>query len=311
MLLRAVAIFALLLAGTTVAALAADCPPAAAPVPADLFDKPGPKARNRGFLWSVAKDGRTSYLYGTLHLGRMEWLIPGPGVRRALRETDTIALEADVLDTDMQRQSAAVAAKVQRVLPQPLQDRLKAAWAAECLPAEGLAFGPPELQVITLMFFMGRREGLFPDYGSEVALSTFGRSKGRPVISLETAQQQMEALVAKSDEEAQGLLRKSLADIEAGKGPALLAKTARVWETGNMDELLRYEQWCECMETPDERRLMKRVLDDRNPGLARGVDDLHMKGRKVFAGVGAMHMVGPNGLPALLAARGYEVKRLH
>jgi hypothetical protein len=52
---------------------------------------------------------------------------------------------------------------------------------------------------------------------------------------------------------------------------------------------------------------MKRLLDDRNSGLADGIERMHASGQRVFAAVGALHMVGPQGLPALLAARGFQV----
>ena len=33
-------------------------------------------------------------------------------------------------------------------------------------------------------------------------------------------------------------------------------------------------------------------------------------GKRVFAAVGALHMIGPTALPSLLAARGYRVERV-
>jgi uncharacterized protein YbaP (TraB family) len=47
-----------------------------------------------------------------------------------------------------------------------------------------------------------------------------------------------------------------------------------------------------------------------NPGLARNIDALHAEGKRVFAAVGSLHMVGPLGLPALLRERGYKVERV-
>jgi uncharacterized protein YbaP (TraB family) len=52
-----------------------------------------------------------------------------------------------------------------------------------------------------------------------------------------------------------------------------------------------------------------RLLDGRNPGLADAIERLHADG-SVFAAVGALHIVGPQGLPALLKARGFAVTRM-
>ncbi len=64
------------------------CPPEAQqPTPAQIQD--GLKsAKDRGFLWRASKDGRTSYLYGTMHIAKVDWMFPGATVVDALRATD-------------------------------------------------------------------------------------------------------------------------------------------------------------------------------------------------------------------------------
>jgi uncharacterized protein YbaP (TraB family) len=56
------------------------------------------QARDRGALWRHEKEGRLSYLYATVHVGKKEWVMPGPTIVRALREADVIAVELDVSD---------------------------------------------------------------------------------------------------------------------------------------------------------------------------------------------------------------------
>ena len=57
------------------------------------------------------------------------------------------------------------------------------------------------------------------------------------------------------------------------------------------------------------------LIPDWNDLVRRGqwadaIDRLHASGQRVFAAVGALHMPGPTGLPALLARRGYQVERV-
>src|SRR5688500_6801159 len=89
---------AVLLAASVWAAPDSTCPPEAKPFTPELFSQAAAQARDRGYLWRISKDQRTSYLYATLHVGRAAWMAPGPLTRQALRETDVIGMELDLLD---------------------------------------------------------------------------------------------------------------------------------------------------------------------------------------------------------------------
>jgi uncharacterized protein len=308
---RALLVSAVLLVQHGWVGAAVECPPAAAPLTPELFATAAKQASDRGALWSITRDDRVSYLYGTLHVGRSEWMAPGPKLRTALQQTDVLALELDPLDAGIRADVAEAASQVKRNLPAPLKARLKAAWEAQCLPAAALGADPSELQVLSLMFAAGRREGLDPTFGSEILLSLIARVLQRPVVSLESAAAQMRALLGQDDAEAIHFIEDSLDHIERGSVQQVLMQTARVWERGDLAQLERYPEWCECLGTDAERKFMARVLDDRNPVLADRIDQLHQEGKRVLAGVGALHMVGPKGLPALLGQRGYRVQRLN
>jgi uncharacterized protein YbaP (TraB family) len=64
------------------------------------------------------------------------------------------------------------------------------------------------------------------------------------------------------------------------------------------------------MVTEADRKYMKGLIDDRNPHLAAGIDKLSRDGRKVFAAVGSVHMIGPNSVPKLLDKMGYKIERV-
>lgn len=304
-------VLALQLAGTALAQPAPACPPAAQPPTPEQLRSGIRHARDHGFLWRISKDGRSSWLYGTLHVARFEWSFPGPTVSAALQASDTIALEIDALDPEVQRRMAqALSAQPHPALPPALQRRIERAAQAECVPAQALAALAPEMQVATLTTLLGRRDGLDAAYGVDVVLAGWGREAKRRVVSLETPELQLKALQSDSPAETIDSVESALDQLESGRARPQLLRMAQVWADGDWPGLSAYESWCDCIKTAADRAGMARMLDDRNIGLADGIDALHEHGQRVFAAVGSLHMIGPAGLPALLARRGYRVERI-
>lgn len=288
-----------------------DCPPTAqAPSPeqvqASLRD-----ARDHGFLWRISKDGRSSWLFGTLHVAKLAWDFPGAAQREALASSDTMALEIDLLDPGMQQRMAkALAEQPKTPLPPALQERVARRVRAECLPPKALDGLPPELQVAVLESMQGRREGLDPAWGIDTFLAGWGHQAKMSMVSLETPELQIKTLQMQSPAETLELVESSLDEIESGRALATLRRLATIWADGDLPELMRYESWCDCIKTPADRAALVRLLDDRNPALADSIAELHAVGQRVFAAVGSLHMIGPTGLPALMARRGYRVERI-
>ena len=268
-------------------------------------------AKDRGALWTITKDGRTSYLYGTIHLGRMEWMFPGPKLMSALQGVGAVAVEVDVTapDTGPQMMAAMAAAP-----PLPLTDtdraRLAKLFESECLPAGALDAFHPVMQVITVSALMGRREGLHPELAQESTLMGFARAANRPVIALETIALQMDTLLPKDAAEARTAFDEGLRDVEAPDARQKMKHIAEVWERGDLEAMDTLEEVCQCEQTALQREGYLRLNDGRNPGLARRIAEEHTKGVPVLAAVGILHMTGDKALPKLLAEMGFEVTRI-
>jgi uncharacterized protein YbaP (TraB family) len=267
-------------------------------------------ARDRGFLWRISKDGHTSYLYGTMHILKHDWMYPGATVLRAVKASDRIALELDLLDADVaQRLSVAIrAAASDTALPEPLAARVRVEAERACVPLRVLSKMFPEMQVATLVVLTSRSDGMYGEYASDVFLSGLARALHKPVVSLETPELQMQAVRLENTQERIAILEKSLAELRSKNARALQLRMGETWAGSRLDELQRYPEWCECIDTEAERRYWHRIGDDRNPGLASGIAAIHESGQTVFAAVGSLHMIGAAGLPTLFAQRGYRVE---
>jgi len=284
-------------------------PPATAPTPAQL-QAAAAQARDRGLLWRLERDGRASYLYASIHVGKLEWALPGPQLRAALRATDTLALELDIGDPQIVARMKAPDGSVPPALPSALRERLARQADAACVPIELLSAMHPVMQAVSLVVLAARWQGLDPGYAQEFVLSGFARAGQRRVVSLETPEAQMAALIPQDPAEAERMVAQVLDQLEQGSVQRMIARLARAWERGDLAEIAHYEVWCECVADDEDRAQMRRLNDERNPGLADGIAALHREGRSVFAAVGALHMTGPRALPALLVQRGFSVERI-
>ena len=285
-------------------------PPPQIPTEAQAADA-ARAAQDRGFLWSVQRDGKTSYLYGTLHVGKLAWAMPGPRVAKALRASQVLAMELDVSDPRVQQQMAAlVRSDGPSSLSAEAQAQLREAAKALCVDWDTLGPLRPEFQLTTLLMTLARYEDLDAGFGSEVALAAVAPHLGLPTRSLETGTEQVAALSAASSAELAEWVQTGVNDLRTDKARRQLRKLSRVWADSDIQRLERYPHWCECEGTAAERAVLDRVVKQRNVTLAERIDALIRQEGPAFVAVGALHMVGSHGLPALLKARGFTVKQV-
>lgn len=266
--------------------------------------------RDRGLLWRVEKDGRTSWLYGTIHVGRLEWIVPGPTIARALAGSDTVALELDLSKPEELRAMVPPVdrASADRVLAGGLGDRLRAQLRKACVP-DGVSNAlRPAMQVMTLVAASARAYGLHPELGIDLLLNGMAVGMGKPVLGLETVQQQLRLLMPADDEEERAMVTDALDELESRHADAILRRLAQAWERGDAGEIAGYAQWCDCLKSPSEVLMLRRLVDDRNPAMADKLAALHDGGRTFFAAVGALHMSGEKSLVDLLRRRGFAVR---
>ncbi|HRD98592.1 MAG TPA: TraB/GumN family protein, partial [Rubrivivax sp.] len=282
------------------------CPP---PMPTAAAQALKAAPRDRGMLWRATRGGRSSYLFGTLHVGKPEWRRLGPQTSAALRESDVLALEIDAQDPGLSEAMAQPQAA--RPLPADLAQRLQQALQRACVPAESMTGLHPVWQVSLLTLLEARWLGMDPAYAQEHLLAAQARSRGMPVVSLETVATQTQALIPQGEDQSDQLLEQSLQQLQDESGRRVLHRLARAWEAGDLAALEDYEAWCECGADATERTFMRRLNDERNPRLADGIEARHAQGQRVFAAVGALHMTGPAGLPRLLRERGFRLERVN
>lgn len=288
-----------------------DCPSAPTPLTEPEVQAGWRQAVDRGLLWQLDKDGRRSWLYGTIHAAQRDWMFPGPQVRAALAQAQRVALELDPLDERTQRQLQRLmsASPDEPPLPVALQQRLAQRATQEC--AGSMLTGlRPEFQLTLLNLLALRREGMDPAYGIDGFLAGLARGLNKRIDALETPAQQVQALLAPDATQRQHAVAHALDDLDNGALRRQGRRLGEAWARSDLDALSRYAEWCECLDTPAERAALHRLLDARHPAMVQRIAAWHDAGLSVFVTVGSLHLTGPQGLPALLAARGFRVTQL-
>ncbi len=301
-----------LLGAHPVAALAQDgCPPTPTVPTATEIAELQKSAKDRGFLWRISKGGVASYLYGTIHVSKREWAFPGPQLVQAVLQSDTVALELNPLDpATMAQLVQGMLDKTGIGLPAALEARVARQAAASCVPAAQIKALRPEFQIVMLTVLALKRQGIDPNYGADSVIAGIASSTKKPIEALETVADQLKLMQADNPAQALVGLEEGLVQLENGSAQTLMGKLAQSWADSDHATISSYADWCQCINTDKERAEMKRTLDDRNLPMADRIDTLHTQGRKVFTAVGALHMMGPMGLPALMQQRGYVVEKV-
>ena len=268
-----------------------------------------PAPQHHPALWQVtAPDGAMGWIFGTVHAlpDGLAWQTPA--IDRAVGESDTLVLEI----VDPADESAARAAFVRlgttpgqlpleaRVDPK-LRPALRAALAKTGLAPAQFASLEDWAAALTLAFALEAAKGYDPDNGADRALLALAGK--RPVVGLETLAGQLGVFDALPAREQRALLVAVLAE-SAGDGAD--KRLVKAWAEGDVATLDR-EAHAGMMADP---RLREALLVARNRRWAEQVAAMLTANKRPFVAVGAAHVAGIDGLPEMLAARGYTLKRL-
>lgn len=265
-------------------------------------------ADGTGPVWVVHRpDGGKVYLAGSVHV-----LDPGrsalpAGFDDAYRDAERIVMEIDMDDLDPAVAAAFIAAHARfrngenlRVLLGPGRyARIDAAARELGLPLGPLAQLEPWAVALTLTQLQLVKLGLDPSHGVEQQLTDRARRDGKPITGLETVEDQLRALDELSYPDQARFLQLTVDEGETIAGE--LDRMLRAWrtaDTATLERLLLDE--FEKMPT-----LYRPLVTDRNRRWLPQIEAFAARDDDTLVVVGALHLVGPEGLLALLRSRGY------
>ena len=265
------------------------------------------------YLWRYTSPGATVFLAGSIHfLKESLYPLPEP-FEAAFRQADTLVVEVDLSAlTPAEMQSKTIAAgrlpkgeTLATVLPPELYARLSRRFAGDGMDIVLFESLKPAMVMNQLAVFGLMALGYSPQFGLE---QHFTASKGdRPVLELESIDAQLDLLFGQPIATQVQLLEDTL-DQEEQFEP-LLADMVRAWLAGADDAFLDlFEQ--QVGQSELARTFNRKLLDDRNAGMAESIAGYLSGTGTYFVLVGAAHFIGENGIVSLLAQKGINGTRI-
>ncbi len=266
---------------------------------------PSPEPASPAFWQVDGPNGERAWLLGTIHaLDRpAEWR--SPAIDKALNEAGRLGVEAG--DLDDAGALTSTLAELSRTPGQPLlsarvEPALRPA-LARLLDRAGLkdsGFADIETWAAALTLARAGDASLDPEYGIDRAIL---RGKGRkPVFELEGARGQLSLFDSLPEKEQRDLLGIVIRD----SGSAASGSLALAWRKGDM-AAIEAETHRGLLADPE---LREALFARRNRAWAGKIEAAMREEVRPFIAAGAAHMAGREGLPALLEARGYKVRRI-
>lgn len=260
-------------------------------------------------VWIVRSPKATLVLFGSIHLlpPTVDWR--PPALDAALGSADELWFELPInADSDNE---AAAAARARGALPpgQHLNDLLTAdgraglAKAAQMLGLEPQALDrmQPWMAELTLSVAEDARSGATAYNGVEDQVQAITPLTARRE-AFETAKQQIGFLAGAPRADQLASLGWTLTEIT--EDPASYQRVVDEWMAGDVAALKADALDPLARISP---ALYRRLIQDRNRRWVRRLAARLKKPGSVVVVVGVGHLVGPQGVPALLRARGFEV----
>jgi hypothetical protein len=270
----------------------------------------------RAFLWEVTRPGapdKRLYLTGSVHLGRPGQFVFPPSLDAALARSQALVVELDPDKADPGKTQQLVLSLGTFTPPDALSSHLSPETKAllpEALqkagiPAAAVERMRPWLLSLTLSVLEMKKAGYSEAGGIDRMLLTKARGAQR-IVELETVEEQMRMLAGLPESVQDLMLREQLQ--QSSETAVNMASIATAWEGGNPDALAHvlFEQ----VDDPTMRPFYEALFFTRNRRMADQLAAMLEQPETHFAVVGAGHLVGEEGILALLTRKGFQVRQL-
>jgi uncharacterized protein YbaP (TraB family) len=263
-------------------------------------------------LWHIEGEQNDVYLLGSIHLLREQDHPIPDAIFDVYEEAEMLYMELDMDDMDPFEGQALTnelgLIRDGRTLRDLMGPDLfaQAATLAEAaqIPLGLLEKSEPWFAAMNVEIMLLMRIGFNPIFGIENQLMERARADGKEILGFETMRQQLEFLDGLSQEAQQEMLIQALS--EGSEMQDMMDSMIEAWRNG--DTVFMEENLLADMENYPE--LNRIIVVDRNMAWTDTIEALLDESLDYLVIVGALHLIGDEGVPSLLESRGHSVSQM-
>lgn len=272
-------------------------------------------------LWKASDDDNALYLLGSFHLLKPSDYPLSPDVQAALEDAGEVVFELspeELASPALALQMAQAAARTDGTtldshIGPELAGKLSR-WAQDNaahlrrtgLTHEVLQMFQPWFAGLMVSVVELTKQGLDPALGLDRHFMAKAAEAGKQTAALESGAQQIAVFAGMSEREQLQMLAEALD--QAAEGPARIDRMHQQWRTGDAEGL-----WTGMAAElrRDYPQLYRRINVERNEAwVPQLVERLEAEDGNSLVVVGALHLLGEDGVVEKLRARGYRVERI-
>ena len=266
-------------------------------------------AAGKHFLWTVRSDANVLYLAGSVHaLGADAYPLPAV-FEKAFEASDTLVEELDLADAASLSAMPMLLAKglyrdgrtFESAVSKETATMVAQYFKQTGLPMQMIRPMKPWMVMLMLTAFEVQKAGLDASRGLDKYFYDKAVAAKKPVIGLETAEFQIDRFDNLPDVVQEQMLRSTLTELDTRSNE--LKSMIVAWQRGDTATLENSVR----SSFAAYPAAYTSLIAERNRNWIPQLQMCLSSPTPCFVVVGAAHMVGPDGLLALLQQRGYKV----
>jgi len=270
-----------------------------------------PQAQTRAFAWKATRGQAAVYLVGSVHMLTTDFYPLPAALDAAFKDSDLLVEEADLNEMLSPNTQFSLLSKGMLPAGQSIDKVVSPATLAlinqhtgGALPLEALKQFKPWFLAMTLEAMEWQSAGFDASLGLDKHFFDRAQTDGKGIQGLETTDFQISLFDGLTMDQQDRFLAETLKGVDKEK--ASVARLTGAWKAGDAATVERMVM----ADVKNDPVIYDRLLVARNRAWLPKIEALFSRPRHAFVVVGAAHLVGPDGIVALLKAKGYQLVQL-